>query len=127
MLSIFNMESVGTYLRRERELRRIPLEDVSRTTKIHLRSLEALERDDLQSLPGSVFTKGFIQSYARTIGLNVQDAVLHFEEQAENGALPKGGEARMGWLKPRRWRMRPWLLFVLFLTVVFSAAFLSSR
>ncbi|MBI4124872.1 MAG: helix-turn-helix domain-containing protein [Deltaproteobacteria bacterium] len=120
-------ESIGTYLRRARELRKIPLEDVSQATKIHIRSLQALERDDIQSLPGPVFTRGFIQSYARTIGLNAQEAVLHFEEQSENGALSQSKTARTGWLKPKRWRMRPWILFVAFLTVVFAAAFLSSR
>lgn len=121
------MESIGSYLRRERELRNIPLEDIARFTKIHMKSLKALEQDDIQSLPGPVFTKGFIQSYARTIGLNVEEAVLHFEAQAEGGTLPKPREGKVGWLKPERWQMRPWLLFVLFLAVVFTVAFLSSR
>ena len=122
-----NSESIGTYLRRERELRKIPLEDISLSTKIHIRSLQALERDDMKALPGPVFTKGFIQSYARTIGLNVEEAVLHFVEQTENGSIPKPTEGKVGWLRPKRWRMQPWLLFVIFLSVIFTAAFLSSR
>lgn len=60
--------SFGDALRRERELRRVALRDVSDATKINLRYLEALERNDFTYLPAGVFTRGFIRSVARFIG-----------------------------------------------------------
>jgi cytoskeleton protein RodZ len=67
--------SFGVNLRRERELRGITLDEISRETKISLRFLEALESDQLDRLPGGVFRRGFVKTYARYIGLN-EDKVL---------------------------------------------------
>jgi len=85
--------SFGVNLRRERELRGITLDEISRETKISLRFLEALESDQLDQLPGGVFRRGFVKTYARYIGLNedkvLQDyAVLVSESEDE----AKGGE-----------------------------------
>ena len=44
--------SFGDELRRERELRQVSLREVSQATKISLRYLEALERNDFAGLPG---------------------------------------------------------------------------
>ena len=51
------MESIGAYLKRQREMRKISLEEISQTTKISLQCLKALEADDLDALPGSIFAK----------------------------------------------------------------------
>ncbi len=67
--------SFGVNLRRERELRGITLDEISRETKISVRFLEALESDKLDQLPGGVFRRGFVKTYARYIGLN-EDKVL---------------------------------------------------
>jgi len=67
--------SFGANLRRERELRGISLEEISRETKISVRFLEALESDQLDQLPGGVFRRGFVKTYARYIGLK-EDKVL---------------------------------------------------
>ncbi len=64
------MASFGETLRRERELRRITLREVSEATKINSRYLEALERNEFTYLPGGAFTKGFIRAYARYIGVD---------------------------------------------------------
>ena len=53
--------SFGDALRRERELRRVALRDVSDATKINLRYLEALERNDFTYLPAGVFTRDIVR------------------------------------------------------------------
>ncbi len=70
--------SFGEELRRERELRQITLREVAEATKINLRFLEALENNEFDALPGGFFTRGFIKSYARHIGLNEEAMVNAF-------------------------------------------------
>ena len=68
------VENFGSYLRNERELRGIPLEEIADSTKINMRFLQALESNDYEKLPaGEVFIKGYIRSYAKTIGTNVDE------------------------------------------------------
>jgi cytoskeletal protein RodZ len=67
--------SFGEVLRRERELRRIPLRDVSEATKINIRYLEALERNEFDFLPAGAFTRGFVRSYARFIGADESEMI----------------------------------------------------
>ena len=62
------IENFGSYIKHERELRGVPLEEISRITKIHIRFLEALEDNRFDELPGEVFIKGYIRSYANIIG-----------------------------------------------------------
>jgi cytoskeletal protein RodZ len=64
------MATFGDTLKRERELRKISLREVSEATKIGLRYLEALEGNRFEQLPGGVFNKGFIRAYAKFIGLD---------------------------------------------------------
>jgi cytoskeletal protein RodZ len=64
------MSSFGETLRRERELRQISLREIAEATKINLRYLDALERDDFRHLPGGVFNKGFVRAYAQFIGID---------------------------------------------------------
>lgn len=73
------MESPGEYLKREREIRGVSLEDISNATKIRAGLLIAIERNDFDALPATPFVKGFIQAYCRYLGLDAQDAILRHE------------------------------------------------
>jgi len=64
------MESLGQWLRQEREARNISLEEIVSATKIGTRYLEALEADRLDRMPGGFFIKGIIRNYARAVGLD---------------------------------------------------------
>jgi cytoskeleton protein RodZ len=77
------MATFGETLKRERELRKITLREVSEATKIGLRYLEALEGNRFDQLPGGLFNKGFIRAYARFIGLDPEALVnAYLFEQA---------------------------------------------
>lgn len=74
------MPSFGENLRREREKRKITLEQISQTTKISTRMLRALEEEKFNQLPGGIFNKGFVRAYARTVGLDEDQAVADYLE-----------------------------------------------
>src|SRR5260370_14529442 len=74
---ILAMSAFGERLRREREMRGITLDEISESTKISRRHLESLEREDFDSLPGGIFNKGFVRSYARFLGLDEDHAAAN--------------------------------------------------
>ncbi|MBK8172125.1 MAG: helix-turn-helix domain-containing protein [Sandaracinaceae bacterium] len=69
------MESTGRYLRRERELRRVSLEELAQTTRIPLKMLVSIEDDRFDKLPGEVFARGFLRSYAQALGIDSEDVL----------------------------------------------------
>ncbi len=73
-------EDFGSYLKHERELRGVSLEEIASLTKIHIRYLNALENNQYDDLPGEVFIKGFIRSYARAIGANVDEWITAYDD-----------------------------------------------
>src|SRR5689334_4265794 len=75
------MESLGRYLRRERELRQISLEEIAQSTRIPLRMLQSIEEDQHDLLPGEVFTRGFLKSYAKSVGLAADDILARYGER----------------------------------------------
>jgi cytoskeletal protein RodZ len=72
------MESIGRYLRRERELRQVSLEELSLTTRIPLKMLHHIEGDRFDLLPGEVFARGFLRSYARALGMETDEVVARY-------------------------------------------------
>ena len=84
------IENFGSYIKHERELRGVPLEEISRITKIHIRFLEALEDNRFDELPGEVFIKGYIRSYANIIGSDVDEMLNSYEESIGNKLIEKG-------------------------------------
>ena len=80
------MASFGARLKQEREKQRISLDDVSLSTKIGTRLLQALEEEKFDQLPGGIFNKGFVRAYARHLGLDENQAVADYLQAA--GQLP---------------------------------------
>ena len=63
----------GERLKRERELREVPLNEIATATRIAPKFLEALENEQWQKLPGGIFGRGFVRSIARYLGLSEED------------------------------------------------------
>lgn len=70
--------SFGERLRREREMRGVSLEEISIATRINARFLEALENEQWENLPGGVFTRGFIRTVARFLGLDEESIIAEY-------------------------------------------------
>ena len=73
------METVGVYLKRERESKNLSLGEVSRLTKISESYLDYIEKDEFEKLPQGPYAKGYIASYSRLIGGNVDEAISLYE------------------------------------------------
>jgi cytoskeletal protein RodZ len=72
------MDSLGARLARERDQRNITLHEISRTTKIQIRYLIAIEEGRFNQLPGGVITKGFLRAYVREIGLDEEEVIAEY-------------------------------------------------
>jgi len=81
------MTGFGEYLRREREMRGVSLEEISAATRISIRFLQAIENEELAKLPGGIFTRSFVRTYARYLGLDEErvlaDCQLAGKQKAE--------------------------------------------
>jgi len=83
--------SFGEKLKQEREKRKITLEQISSSTKIGTRMLQALEEDKFNQLPGGIFNKGFVRAYSRCVGLDEDQTVADYLE-ASGDAPPVSTE-----------------------------------
>lgn len=71
---------IGSVLRAAREAAGVSLDDVSALLKIRAVHLQALEEDDFDNLPGSVYAIGFIRTYANHLNLNGAELIGRYKE-----------------------------------------------
>src|SRR5437870_4372621 len=88
--------SVGDFggkLRDARERRGISLRQIANATKISIAALEALERGDISRLPGGIFTRAFVRSYATEVGLDPEQTIREFIEEFPHDSVTVGHPA----------------------------------
>ncbi len=73
------MQTFGDYLKRQREDRNISLREVAHLTMITERYLDSLEKDDYAKLPEGPYIRGYISSYATSIGIDANEALNRFD------------------------------------------------
>jgi cytoskeletal protein RodZ len=100
----------GTLLREERERRQVSLAEISHSTKLSVSSLKLMEAGRLEDLPPDVFVRGFIRSYAKTLGISSSEPLGLLDQvlsERRRDALPPvaitGGKGR----KPAREAVPP--------------------
>lgn len=74
---------VGTILREARNRRKVELSEVEAATRIRFRYLRAIEDEEWDVLPGGVYTRGFIRTYASFLGLDGDRLVSDYRESVE--------------------------------------------
>ena len=67
--------TLGNELRRQRELKKLSIGEVSERLKLPARQIEALENGTYETLPEPVFVRGFLRSYGRFLELD--EAILN--------------------------------------------------
>jgi hypothetical protein len=77
------MEPPGEYLKTERELRYLSIEEAAKLTKIRGHFLKAIEEDRYELLPPGLYLRGFLRAYARYLGLDPNDVVLRYQKYLE--------------------------------------------
>ncbi len=70
--------TVGERLREARERQKVSLHAIAEKTNVSARFLEAIEKGQFDKLPGGIFTRGFIRSYAVQVGLDPDAIVAQF-------------------------------------------------
>jgi hypothetical protein len=83
---------VGLELRQASERRGMSLQQISNTTKISLRVLQAIESSEESRLPAMVFTRSFVKTYATLVGLDPADTARRYLEQFAPPAAPETPE-----------------------------------
>jgi cytoskeletal protein RodZ len=71
--------SFGERLKREREMREVSLDELTKATRISQRFLEALENEDWKKLPGGVFGRGFVRTIAGYLGLDEETLLGEYD------------------------------------------------
>lgn len=84
---------IGGRLRGAREGRGISLRQIADTTKLSVSTLEALERGNVSRLPGGIYRRSIVRSFAREVGLDPEETLQSFLEQHPDD-LPPLGAAR---------------------------------
>ena len=118
------MESLGQFLKREREFRGMTLEDLSRSTKINVRFLSALEGDRWNDLPRGAFVRGFLKNFATHLQIPMDEVLNRY--QAER---PKREREEDPFQKFRGFEVKNrFFVFLIFaIIIIILAAYLSSR
>ena len=80
----------GARMKRAREARGISLRQISEVTKLSVSALEALERNDISRLPGGIFSRAFVRSYAGEIGIDPEKTVRDFLAQFPHDEVTQG-------------------------------------
>lgn len=74
---------VGEQLRAAREEQDKSLEEIAKTTRVPLRSLENIENGDYDALPAPTYATGFVKAYARALGLNEARLGQQFRDEIQ--------------------------------------------
>jgi cytoskeleton protein RodZ len=79
------VESVGKKLNKARIAKKISIEDAARITRIRPERLVDLENDDYSNFPSITYTKGFLQIYAKFLGVDVSNFTETFADVSPIG------------------------------------------
>jgi hypothetical protein len=83
---------VGPTLREARKRRELEISAVEEATRIRPRFLRAIENEEWDVLPGGVYTRGFIRTYAAYLGLDGDRLAEDFRREVEGS----GTDSRAG-------------------------------
>src|SRR4249920_2140536 len=74
------MANFGDSFRKARESHGLSVAQIAVETRISARFLEAIENEHFQLLPGGIFNRGFIRTYAARVGLDADAAIKEYEQ-----------------------------------------------
>lgn len=81
---------VGGRLQEARQLAKLSLRQVSDSTKIPVDILQAIERSDVSRVPGGLYVRGYVRSFATVVGLDPASTVAAFVAQFPNDSVTFG-------------------------------------
>lgn len=123
------MEPLGKYLKEERELQNLSLEEVAEFTKIRKQFLNAIEEDSYELLPPAIYVKGYLTAYARYLGINPNEVVLRYQKYLEELTISEERSLKPLKLEPHKQISFPskrealYLLLAILFTITLFATF----
>ncbi|HUL36210.1 MAG TPA: helix-turn-helix domain-containing protein, partial [Thermodesulfobacteriota bacterium] len=72
-------ETLGSYLKNQRESKKISLRELAKNTKVREHILRAIEEDRHELLPPSTYVRGFLSAYAKYLRLDENEVLLRYE------------------------------------------------
>jgi len=103
------MARLGDALRLQREAMGVTLPQAAEDTRIREKFLLAIESGDYQSLPGTVYTKGFLRNYAGYLDLDAEEMLALYTGE-RGGSEPARSFAPMKPLVKRSFIFTPTVL-----------------
>ena len=82
------MSKLGEQLRAQRERKNITLEQAAGDTRIREKFLKALEDGDYRTLPGPVYTRGFLRNYAEYLDLETDELLTLYHHESGRPVEP---------------------------------------
>jgi len=82
------LAAFGRWLVRERELRGLGRDEVTRATKLAPGVVEALESGEEGRIPPRAYVIGYLRAYSSAVGLDPDEVVLRFQESAGPSRTP---------------------------------------
>ncbi len=80
----------GAALRRARIQSGLELEEIAEITKVGIRTLRQIEGDAFEDLPATVYVRGFVMTYARTIGIDPVRVAASYLRRFEESRSDQG-------------------------------------
>jgi cytoskeletal protein RodZ len=75
-------QTLGEKLRQAREAKGVSISEVAEQTRISPLYIESIENDNYKPLPGGIFNKGFVKSYAKFVGVDEHEALSDYAKLA---------------------------------------------
>ena len=116
------MESLGKYLKAERELRNLSIEEVAKFTKIRKEFLKAIEEDRYEFVSSAIYVKGFLTAYARYLSLDTNDVLIRYQNYLKSLTISFSPELQQQILSPKK-RVKSWPFLILIFAITLSIAF----
>ena len=73
------MSGFGNSFKSARESQGLKLEEIAQETRISARFLRAIEEEKFRDLPGGLFNRGFIRTYAKRLGIDAEQSVSEYK------------------------------------------------
>lgn len=90
MVGIETSDDFGLALRATREAAGRTLRDVADVTKLGVRTLDALERNQVDRLPPGIFRRAVVRAYAKEVGLDPEETLRVFLARHPDALPPPG-------------------------------------
>ena len=110
--------TAGGLLRAERQRRGLTEKAVADQLHITMHYVRAIESDQYDKLPGEVFAKGYVKSYATILQLDENEIVRLYDQIVALKVEAAQEEGRLVAARLIKDRMLPWLVFAIILILV---------